>query len=136
MHTGHKLKVNQRLTSRNGKYWFVIEDDGNLCLYKEGELLFDPQTNLKMKGPKSGWHFILQKDANCCLYDGNGDCQLSSGTDGYSSCADSDQNQRIVMQDDGNFVQYVRPSENSKRERARWCTRTEKGVLKHKIEKC
>merc|ERR1712086_473275 len=92
---------------QNGKYWFVIEDNGNICLYKEGNCLFDSQTSLLMKGPKSKWYLKLEEDANFCMYDGNGDCQWSSGSNGSGSYYTSDTNQRIVMQDDGNFVHYV-----------------------------
>jgi len=29
---GFVLEINQRLTSKNGKYWAILQEDGNFCV--------------------------------------------------------------------------------------------------------
>jgi len=127
--TGFSMVAGERLTSPNGEYFFVLQDDGNLCLYRGNQCLFATMTNGKMQGPKSGWRLILQTDGHTVLYDGENTCRWSTGIYGDRARA-GDQNQKLVMQDDGNLVQYTSNMHPV------WCTRTEGGMQSKGVDFC
>merc|ERR1712194_309464 len=99
--TGFQMGAGERLTSQNGEYFCVLQNDGNLCLYRAGmseqvpQSLFQTCTNSNMNGPKSAWRLILQGDGHTCLYDGTNACKWASGLYG-NRAKDHDKNQRLV----------------------------------------
>ncbi len=94
----HVLNPGQELPRggalERGPYLFVLQDDGNLVLYKRGEALWH-----------SGTHgiaiekCIMQLDGNLVLYKYDGQAAWNSGTFRYPGSF-------LVLQEDGNVVIY------------------------------
>ncbi|KQY60472.1 hypothetical protein ASD11_13585 [Aeromicrobium sp. Root495] len=91
--TGRHLTVGQRIVSRNGDYFAVMQADGNLVKYtRSGTAQWSSNTS------GSGADRVeMQGDGNLVAYEGNS-ARWSSKTSGS--------NARLVMQDDGNLVVY------------------------------
>ncbi len=85
------------LSSPSDTYTLVMQDDGNLVLYrvKDNSPLWASYTNGQdVKGA------IMQEDGNLVVYDPNSRPLWASGTDGKGRCF-------LVLQDDGNLVVYT-----------------------------
>ncbi|RYY09194.1 MAG: hypothetical protein EOO36_22650, partial [Cytophagaceae bacterium] len=109
--TNQALAPNQRITSLNGRYYFVYQTDGNLVLYKSypngsQKALWASGTN-----GKPGTTCIMQADGNLVIYNAAHKALWSSNT--FHDAGSS-----LVMQDDGNGVVY-RPNNS-----AAWSTNT------------
>jgi predicted heme/steroid binding protein len=99
MQPGEVLHLGNSLTSANGTYLWVFQQDGNLVLYKRypshpTRALWSSNTH-----GKPAWVCIMQGDGNLVIYDIDGNPLWSSGTHGNPGS-------RFVMQDDGNGVIY------------------------------
>jgi aryl-phospho-beta-D-glucosidase BglC (GH1 family) len=92
---GESLSAGERLTSDNGRFALVYQDDGNLVLYEtDGVPLWDTHT----WGTDPGV-VAMQSDGNLVVYDGAGTPLWDSGTWGHEV-------EGLVLQDDGNLVIY------------------------------
>lgn len=111
---GQTLQQDQPIRSNNGQYTFVIQNDGNLVLYRGGTALWASDTNGRGQAP---YRLVLQaEDNHLMVYDRNNTAIWGSdvhSTGGYGAYG--------VMQDDGNFVIYCGNGA------ALWCTRTDGG---------
>lgn len=94
LHKGEKLEVGQSLTSNNGAYKVILQDDGNLVLYTGEQSVWSTGTN-----GKSVQRAEVQDDGNFVLYAGDGPVWASQ-TAGASDV-------RLVLQDDRNLVLYA-----------------------------
>jgi hypothetical protein len=101
------LHENERLVSKNGKYFAELKTDGNFILYllkeeptgKETELqIWETKTHGKGHGP---YKLVMQQDGDLVLYDGKDTKNWESHTSGKGT-----KPYRLVMQDDGNLVIY------------------------------
>ncbi len=86
--------VNDRLTSSNGLYTLVMQDDGNLVLYTGGNVLW--QTTTSGTDAKRA---VMQTDGNFVVYGVAGNPLWMSHTEGKPGCY-------LALQDDGNLVIY------------------------------
>merc|ERR1711918_46602 len=100
------LRDGEELRSRNGRYRFAVQRDGNLVVYSGGEAVWASDTSGRVD------RFTVQGDGNLVAYDG--------GRPVWASDTCGRRVSRLTMQDDGNLVAYDggRPV---------WCTRTERG---------
>ncbi|WP_029114058.1 LysM peptidoglycan-binding domain-containing protein [Mycobacterium sp. URHB0044] len=90
---GEKLEVGQRLTSRNGAYELVLQDDGNLVLYAGEESVWSTGTN--------GENVVraeVQSDGNFVLY--------TPEKPVWHSDTKGAKDVRLILQDDRNLVLY------------------------------
>ena len=99
------LDQNGFLTSKNGKYYARLQDDGNFVCYSSNNFnsnnaFWASQTGGKGRGP---YKLVPQTDGNLCLYDSNGTCTWSSNTWNKGTAPF-----KLVMQDDRNLVLYDR----------------------------
>lgn len=86
---------NDSLTSNNGRFRFVMQNDGNLVLYEGNSALWATGTD-----GQDVEFCIMQGDGNLVLYlQGSGRPVWASNTDGSPGSF-------LVMQDDGNVVIY------------------------------
>jgi hypothetical protein len=107
---GQQLNRGQSLTSPNGCFTFVLQDDGNLVLYgSRNKALWASNTDTKAVE-----RAVMQTDGNLVLYGYNKTAVWSSRTDGRDGS-------RLIVQNDGNVVIYT-PAIN----RAVWSTKTSK----------
>jgi hypothetical protein len=95
LQTGEQLQSGQSLASNNGCFKFVMQGDGNLVLYAEGNV---PIWNAGTTG-KQGNVLIMQGDGNLVIYAPSSSPVWNSKTQGA--------NARLSMQDDGNAVIYT-----------------------------
>jgi hypothetical protein len=93
MQPGEVLNPNQAITSTNGRYHFIYQDDGNLVLYDGERPLWASNT----RGSPAGV-CIMQADGNLVIYAHDGTVVWSSG--GWPPGS------HLVLQDDGNVVIY------------------------------
>lgn len=93
---GQRLAVGGTLTPHNGKVRLVLQDDGNLVLYRNdtGAALWSSHTHGKPVD-----HAIMQADGNFVCYDGSGKAYWASGTHGHPGAY-------VILQDDANLVVY------------------------------
>ncbi|MCU1668026.1 MAG: beta-N-acetylhexosaminidase [Blastococcus sp.] len=90
---GQQLSRGQQVTSPNGRYWLVLQGDGNVVAYcRDGRVLF-------FSGSYGSSRLVLQTDGNLVAYRSDGTAAWASGTwrEGPS---------RLAVQDDGNVVLY------------------------------
>ena len=90
---GEKLEVGDFLTSPNGAYKVILQEDGNLVLYSGDESVWSTGTN--------GQNVVraeVQKDGNFVLYTAD-DPVWASQTKGAKDV-------RLILQDDRNLVLY------------------------------
>lgn len=96
MEPGELLTSNASITSPNGRFRFVYQDDTNLVLYRDPEIraLWDTR-------PQPGGVGVctMQTDGNLVVYNAGAHPVWASGTDGNPGS-------RLVVQDDGNAVIY------------------------------
>jgi nucleoid-associated protein YgaU len=90
---GEKLEVGQSLTSENGAYKLILQDDGNLVLYAGDSSVWSTETN-----GKKVVRAEVQTDGNFVLYSAD-DPVWASETKGAKDV-------RLVLQDDRNLVLY------------------------------
>jgi len=91
-----RLRSGQELVSRNGRFKFCVQHDGNLVVYNEGRALWSSETWQKGCAP---YELAMQRDNHLCLYDCLGSCTWANGVQGKVSGKTS-----ARMQDDGNLV--------------------------------
>lgn len=101
------LHENERLVSKNGKYYAELKTDGNFILYllkeesngKETELqVWEAKSHEKGHGP---FKLVMQQDGDLVLYDGKDKSIWQSKSTGKGT-----KPYKLVMQDDGNLVIY------------------------------
>lgn len=106
---GQSLQSNQSITSPNGRYMLIMQNDGNLVVYKTPASVANAIWASNTAG-SGGKQVIMQMDGNLVVYKGNGtspaDAVWASNTVGPN-------NSLLLMQDDGNLVIYVLKAENS-----------------------
>lgn len=90
---GEKLEVGQSLTSLNGAYRLILQDDGNMVVYAGDESVWSTGTN-----GKNVVRAEVQKDGNFVLYTPD-DAVWASQTKGAKDA-------RLTLQDDRNLVLY------------------------------
>ncbi|MCD4766367.1 MAG: hypothetical protein K8R34_07640 [Methanosarcinales archaeon] len=96
MQPGEVLNPGQSISSINGRYTFVYQDDGNLVLYRNQD-----RKPLWASGTygRPAQVCIMQGDGNLVIYDPDGQPIWSSDTW-------HDQGSRLIVQNDGNVVIY------------------------------
>ncbi|MEX5271547.1 CHAT domain-containing protein [Kocuria sabuli] len=103
----HMLYPNEALTSGNGHFELVYQDDGNLVLYGPGGPKWSSQTDNMTPG-----RCIMQDDGNFVVLSSESFPQWASDTAGNPGA-------HLIVQDDGNLVIY-RPDST-----AIWSTATD-----------
>ncbi|TPG33753.1 LysM peptidoglycan-binding domain-containing protein [Mycolicibacterium hodleri] len=93
LQNGDKLEVGQSLTSQNGAYKLILQDDGNLVLYAGDDSVWSTGTN-----GKNVVRAEVQTDGNFVLYTPD-DPVWASQTKGAKDV-------RLILQDDRNLVLY------------------------------
>lgn len=92
---GQKLVPNQALVSRDERFSFILQDDGNLVLYGPMGVLWASDT--------AGWwdvrDVVMQDDGNLVIYAKSGVAIWDSGTYPHVKT-------KVIMQNDGNVVIY------------------------------
>ena len=90
------LSINGSMTSTNGQFQLILQQDGNLVLYRlaNHHALWSSKTN-----GQDAMRAIMQADGNFVLYNFDGKPLWSSKTNGQN-------NAFLTMQDDGNVVIY------------------------------
>ncbi len=92
---GQQVTTNQQLRSRDGRYYLVVQSDGNVVLYTAARTpVWSSATN-----GKGGVRLTQQTDGNLVLYTAGNRGVWATGTSGNSGG-------RTVVQDDGNVVVY------------------------------
>ncbi|MFQ1004119.1 hypothetical protein [Modestobacter sp. SSW1-42] len=117
---GQQLTTGQQVTSPDGRYWLVLQPDGNAVVYVSatGRPVF-------ATGSYGAARLVVQGDGNLVAYRSDGVALWSSGTwqEGPST---------LAMQDDGNLVLYRRdgsPSWYSGWDTGRWATGPSDGTI-------
>ena len=93
LQNGEKLEVGQSLTSLNGAYKLILQEDGNLVLYAGAQAVWSTETN-----GKDVVRAEVQTDGNFVLYTPH-DAVWASQTKGAKDV-------RLILQDDRNLVLY------------------------------
>ncbi len=91
--SGQMLYRGEALTSSNGHYKLILQEDGNLVLYRKGKALWSSGTN-----GKNARKLVMQSDGNLVLYGNNGPI-WASNTSGNRGAF-------LMLQNDGNLVIY------------------------------
>ena len=94
---GQQLNIGDQLTPPTGRTVLIMQDDGNLVLYRvdNGTALWSTNT-----WGKPVTHAVMQADGNFVLYDDNGKPYWDTGTAGdVGAC--------LLVQDDGNVIIYA-----------------------------
>lgn len=111
---GQFLAVNDYLVSPGGKYFAIMQGDGNFCVYhgagpqNQGAFVWGSVQAEKYE-PKNGVYFaIMQSDGNFCQYNGTPASQGSFvwGTVQVGGYGPKKGAYFAIMQDDGNFCVY------------------------------
>ncbi len=96
---GQYLTVNQSLRSHNGLYTLIMQTDGNLCIYKNGnEFIWCAMSNNRQKNTLK-----MQSDGNLVTYDRYNKPIWS--TDTYRGGI-TKTGKMLVLQNDGNLMLY------------------------------
>ena len=90
------LNHNQALFSSNGKWELILQNDGNLVIYRRENM--HPTWATGTNG-QDVWRAVMQTDGNLVLYAFNGHPVWASNTVGQNGAY-------LIMQDDGNLVIY------------------------------
>ena len=90
------LVADQSLTSPDGRFALVVQDDGNLVIYQNsnGSALWSSGTNGNLPG-----FLVMQGDGNLVFYGPSNVSIWNSGTSGHANVV-------LSMQSDGNLVLY------------------------------
>jgi hypothetical protein len=95
LRAGQSLGVDQGRWSCDGRFFLVMQGDGNLVLYLEGTgALWSSMTN-----GTGAVQAVMQDDGNFVVYDAGGQVEWSSMTGGYPGAT-------LAIQNDGNVVVY------------------------------
>lgn len=89
------LHIGDSLLSYDGRFWLVLQGDGNLVLYSPNRALWSTQTQ-----GKGGVNLIMQNDGNLVLYRADWTPVWSSNT------ANAGGGSKLIPQTDGNLVTY------------------------------
>ena len=92
---GSCLKHNEFLESTNGCFKLILQDDGNLVLYRKNGRLVSWSTGTQRSCTN---RVCMQRDGNLVAYDCHDVAMWSTGTFYRGS--------HLVLQDDGNAVVY------------------------------
>ncbi|MCA9709602.1 MAG: hypothetical protein KDK70_27435, partial [Myxococcales bacterium] len=95
MTANETLSPGQALDSCDGRFSLVMQQDGNLVLYKAGG---QPLWHTSTYG-QSASGTVMQEDGNLVLYGTNGAALWHAGTHGHPGAW-------LALQDDGNLVVY------------------------------
>jgi hypothetical protein len=93
------LNLCDSLVSPDGSHTLAVQSDGNVVLYNNNKKTAPWSLN-QIGAPMNATYLTLQSDNNICTGNGNGNntwCTMTIGKGGN----------KIVMQNDGNFVQYA-----------------------------
>ena len=99
MKLGDILKTGEELTSANGLYRVLLQDDGNLVLYQGPVALWSTDT-WKVSLLSKPTRAVMQNDGNFVLYSATNVPSWASGTGGTAA-------DHLVLQDDSNLVIYA-----------------------------
>ncbi len=118
LNLGHQFLQGEKMTSKNGKYEFSFQPNGNLVLKMftvgiadfEGNAQIQEKIIWSSKTANKANSCTLQQDGNLVLYDNAKKAVWATNTNGKGAY--------ITMQDDGNVVIY----DNTKK--AVWATNT------------
>ena len=111
---GQSLNVNDYLVSPGGKYFAIMQLDGNFCVYhgngpdNQGDFVWGSVQAAGYK-PKNGEYFaIMQSDGNFCQYTGTPAKQgdFVWGTVQVGKYNPENGAYFAIMQDDSNFCVY------------------------------
>jgi LysM repeat protein len=91
---GETLRQGESLTSENGAYTLMLQDDGNLVLTASGEAVWASGTN-----GQNVERLDVQKDGNCVLY------TLDKPV--WHTDTKGQKDVRLILQDDRNVVLYA-----------------------------
>ena len=93
---GQQLNVNQSINSSDNRFTLVMQDDGNVVLYRkqDNHPLWASGTN-----GQDVKRAVMQDDGNFVLYHTNGRPSWATGTQGKNGSF-------LVLQNDGNLVIY------------------------------
>lgn len=111
---GQFLEVNDYLVSPGGKYFAIMQADGNFCVYhgsgpqNQGNFVWG---SVQAAGypPQNGQYVvIMQDDGNFCQYTGTADCigNFVWGTVQVGKYPPAQGPYFAIMQDDSNFCVY------------------------------
>jgi hypothetical protein len=102
------LSQDQRIESNNGKYFAIMQGDGNFVLYsvkgKNGRDRNFPTWNSgthNKRGKTAPYRVVMQNDGNAVLYDAKNKPLWASNSNGKGRPP-----YNFIMQDDGNLVLY------------------------------
>ena len=95
---GQKLLPGERITSTNGDYYLIMQNDGNLVLYKKVGSGKEALWSSKTTGKPSA-RAVMQWDGNFVIYSNTSGALWSSNTHVNNPA-------KLVMQNDGNLVIY------------------------------
>lgn len=103
---GSILKQDEKLESKNGKYFLGMQSDGNFVAYSKKGMngrdrdfpIWNSSTYKKGNGP---FRVVMQHDGNLVLYTGDNKSTWASNTNNKGNGP-----YRVTMQDDGNIVVY------------------------------
>ena len=116
--TNQVLNVGDYLASLNGKFWAIMQDDGNFCLYEGSSTnarrylwgsiqAASPWKNGYVSDRNHRYFAVMQSDGNFCVYQGTPQRKLyrwgSIQAAGYQSIQG---NYAASLNDDGNFCVY------------------------------
>src|SRR3954468_2600024 len=91
---GAELAADNKVTSANGQYTLVMQQDGNLVLYAEpGKAIWDTHTQ------GSGLKAVMQKDGNLVV-------SMPAGKPLYDTATGGHPGAQLAVQNDGNLVIY------------------------------
>ena len=102
LYVNQSLHRNERLTSRNGRFAAIVQDDSNFVVYDNGHAIWASNT----VGHPGNLHLILQGDGNLVLYHPSNPGMNEHpiwDSKTYGRC----HNPTLIMQDDGNLVLYT-----------------------------
>jgi hypothetical protein len=91
---GQQLLRNQSIRSTDGRFTLIMQNDGNLVIYKGAQALWATNT-----WGKPVTRCVMQNDGNLVLYDNNNAPYWASNTWRYPGGT-------VIMQNDGNLVIY------------------------------
>lgn len=91
---GSELRAGQRIVSPDGRFWLVMQLNGNLALYGPSGWLWQAYTY-----GTAGSRLAVQNDGNLVIYTPAGEAVWSSGTGGRAIT-------RLEVQSGGNLVLY------------------------------
>ena len=103
---GDTLQQDERLESNSGKYFAIMQGDGNFVVYsvkgKNGRnkdrAIWASNSQRKGKAP---YRIVMQNDGNFVLYDSSNSPKWNSNTYKKGNAPFN-----VIMQDDGNLVLY------------------------------